>query len=87
VPKLKRLSDVPSRSLLQLCNGLAYCLWGLGAFLGIVAVVPRVLELKGQPPDSLTVFGITGALLLLTVGCVFALSRLNRELERRLGQS
>lgn len=84
---LKRLSDVPSRSLLQLYNGLAYTLWALGAFLGIIAVVPRVLELKGQPAESLTVFGITAALLLLTVGCVFALSRLHRELERRLGQS
>jgi len=65
----------------------AYALWGLGAFLGIIVVVPRVMELKGQPAENLTVFGITGAILLLTLGCLFFLNRLNRELERRLGQS
>ncbi len=83
----KHLSDLPGRSLLQLYRGLAYALWVLGAFLGIVTVVPRVLELKGQPAENLTVFGVTGAILILTVGCVFALSRLASELERRLSES
>ena len=83
----KRLNDLPYRSLLQLYRGFAYALWVLGAFLGIIAVVPRVLELKGQPLENLTVLGIAAVILLLTLGCVFSLSRLSSELERRLGQS
>jgi hypothetical protein len=84
---LKHLSEVSSHSLLRLYSALAYTLWGLGAFLGIIAVLPRVLELKGQPAESLTVFGITAAILVLTVGCVLSLNRLNRELELRFRQS
>jgi len=34
----------------------------------------------------LTVFGITAAILLLTLGCIFFLNRINRELKGRLGQ-
>jgi hypothetical protein len=74
----------PSSAVLQLIAANAYVLWGLGALLGIVAIVPRVLELKGQPPESLTVFGITGAILLVTLICLFFQNRLNRELARRL---
>jgi hypothetical protein len=81
------IKDWPSSLLLQLTASNAYALWVLGALLGIVTVVPRVAELKGQPADSLTIFGITAALLLLTLGCLFFLNRLNRELERRLNQT
>ena len=80
------IRDWPSSSLLQLTAANAYALWVLGAFLGIVTVVPRVLELKGQPAESLTIFGVMAALLLSTLGCLFFLNRLNRELERRLNQ-
>ena len=77
----------PSSLLLQVAAAYAYALWALGAVLGIVAVVPRVLELKGQPAESLTIFGITAVILFLTLGCLFTVNRLNRELGRRLGQS
>lgn len=78
------LRDWPSSILLQLAAASAYALWALGAFLGIVVVVPRVLELKGRPAESLTVFGITAGLLLLTLACLFIVNRLYRELARRL---
>jgi len=81
------IRDWPSSSLLQLTAANAYALWALGAFLGIVTVVPRVLELKGQPAESMTIFGITAVILLLTLGCLFTVNRLNRELGRRLDQS
>lgn len=81
------IRDWPTSSLLQLVAANAYALWALGAILGIVAVVPRVLELKGQPAESLTIFGIMAVILLLTLGCLFTVNRLNRELERRLAQS
>ena len=81
------IRDWPSNTLLQLIAANAYALWGLGAFLGMVVIVPRVLELKGRPPESLTVFGITGVILLLTLGCLFFQNRLNREVWRRLGAS
>lgn len=84
---LRPVRDWPTSALLQLLAANAYALWALGAFLGLVAAVPRVLELKGQAADSLTVFGIMAAILLLTLGCLFTVNRLNRELERRLAQA
>jgi hypothetical protein len=78
------ITDWPSRAVLQVIAANAYALWGLGMLLGVVAVVPRVLELKGQAPESLAVFGITGVILLLTLVCLFFQNRLNRELARRL---
>ncbi len=80
----RSLRDWPSSTVLQLVAANAYALWVLGAFLGIVVVVPRVQELKGLPPESLTVFGITGVILLVTLGCLYFQNRLSRELERRL---
>ena len=80
------IADWPSNTLLLLTSRLAYTLWILGAFLGLVTVMPRVLELKGQPPENLTVFGITAAILLLTLGCILFLNRINKELKGRLGQ-
>ncbi len=85
--RLRPIRDWPSSTLLQLAKGHAYAFWCLGAVLGIVTVIPRVQELKGQPAEDLTVFGVTGMILLLTLGCLFTLSRLTRELERRLDQS
>jgi len=78
------LKDWPSSTLLQLIAANAYALWALGALLGMVVVVPRVMELKGRPPEDITVFGIVATVLLLTLGCLFFQNRLNREVGRRL---
>jgi hypothetical protein len=78
------MRDWPIDTVLQLIAANAYVLWGLGVILGMVIVVPRVQELKGQPPESLTVFEITAAILLLTLVWLFFQNRLNRELSRRI---
>jgi len=83
----RSLRDWPSSTVLQLIAANAYALWALGSMLGLVVIVPRVLELKGQPPESLTVFEITGVILLLTLGCLLFQNRLNREIGRRLDAS
>ncbi len=83
----RRLSELPTESLLHLTSGMAYLLWCLGIILSMTMVAPRILELKGQPPESATVFAIVAVVLGVTFGCVFIHSRLMREVGRRLRRS
>ena len=84
VAKFKPLTDWPRGALLHLHKTLAYALFFLGAFLGFVTVTPRVMELKGEPPDSLLVASLIGGILLVALLCIAPIVRISRELERRL---
>ena len=87
VARLKPLTDWPRGALLHLHKTLAHALFFLGAFLGFAAVTPRVMELKGEPPDSLLVASLIGGILLVALLCIALIVRISRELERRLSSS
>ena len=87
VARLKPLTDWPRGVLLHLRKTLAYTLFVLGTFLGFTAVTPRVMELKGEPPDSLLVASLTGGILLVALLCIALIVRISRELERRLSSN
>jgi uncharacterized integral membrane protein len=85
--KLKPFTDWPRGALLHLHKTLAYGLFFLGALLGVVTVTPRVMELKGGPPDSLVVASLMGGVLLVALLCIVVIMRISRELDRRLSSN
>ena len=85
--QLKPLTDWPRGALLHLHKTLAYALFFLGAFLGFVTVTPRLMELKGEPPDSLLVASLLAGILAISLVCIVLIVRISRELERRLSSN
>ena len=81
---MKPLSDWPPAALLHLHKSLAYGLFFLGAFFGFVTMMPRVMELRGEEPDSMLAAGVIAGLLALALLIIVFIDRISRELERRL---